>query len=545
MNAIDLIGEILLHSLWQGCAVALLLRLALRLLPDAPQPRYLAACLAMALLVALPALTPLVVGAAPKAIGSASPAGASTQAPPNQFPPPLAPTMSAAQPTQPMPALRHALVLAWLIGVAVFSLYHTAGWLYLRRLRHRSTRPPAGDWESRLRRLAEQMSVRRPILLLESALVRVPAVIGWLRPIIFVPVGALTGLPPRQLDALLLHELAHVRRHDYLVNLAQVVIETALFYHPATWWISRQIRQEREMCCDDAAVARCGDRLLYAQSLAAMAGLRAAPPAYALAADGGNLSARIRRILTPAPRRGPAYGPSLLIALALLAAVGASFLATSPSRAADKPATTATSKPAASNQPTASPITPEDLLPIDEEYSISASDLVSVRIVRDGQPDATRTARITDKGTLSLPLINDPVRATGLTEAKLRDAIQAKLTAAGVAPPAGQISVSVIEARGAVVMLVGALARPGVYSINKSTQTLTDALKFARIDPQAQTIRVIRRTGPPKPPDKAAAAERMLEIPYAQLQADEAKWNLAIRRGDVVIVEGPPPAAKP
>ena len=110
-------------------------------------------------------------------------------------------------------------------------------------------------WRQSLRRLCGQLRIRRPVRLLESALVDVPMVIGWLRPVILLPASALSGLTPQQLEAIIAHELAHIRRHDYLINLLQSLIETLLFYHPAVWWVSRQIRREREHCCDDLAVA--------------------------------------------------------------------------------------------------------------------------------------------------------------------------------------------------------------------------------------------------------------------------------------------------
>src|SRR5438045_8014050 len=126
--------------------------------------------------------------------------------------------------------------------------------------------------------LARRLRVSRPIRVLQSAAVQVPAVIGWLRPVILLPASALTGLTPLQLDALLAHELAHVRRYDYLVNLIQSVIETLLFYHPAVWWVSQQVREEREHCCDGLAVAVCGDPHFYASALLSMERLRVTTP---------------------------------------------------------------------------------------------------------------------------------------------------------------------------------------------------------------------------------------------------------------------------
>src|SRR5207249_2224703 len=125
-------------------------------------------------------------------------------------------------------------------------------------------------------RLARRVQVPRPVRLLVSAIVQVPTVIGELRPIILMPIGALSGLPPDQVEGLLLHELAHIRRHDYLVNIFQSIVEALLFYHPGVWWISGHIRRERELCCDDLAVSVIGDVLTYARALAELESFRPA-----------------------------------------------------------------------------------------------------------------------------------------------------------------------------------------------------------------------------------------------------------------------------
>jgi len=162
---------------------------------------------------------------------------------------------------------------------------------------------------------------------LESAVVQVPAVIGWLRPVVLLPASALTGLSPLQLDALLAHELAHVRRGDYLVNLLQTVIETLLFYHPAVWWVSARVRQEREHCCDDLAVTVCGDAMVYARALVGMEGLRVPPRAFAPAAAGGSLLHRVRRLVAPGtPEIFPRWAAGIvMVALSLSVAAGAAF----------------------------------------------------------------------------------------------------------------------------------------------------------------------------------------------------------------------------
>jgi HEAT repeat protein len=161
-------------------------------------------------------------------------------------------------------------------------------------------------------------------------------VVGWLRPVILLPASALTGLTPQQLEAIIAHELAHIRRHDYLINLLQAVIETLLFYHPAVWWVSRQIRQEREHCCDDLAVAVCGDSLTYARALLEMEQLRAAGPQLAMAVNGGSLMNRIQRLVGAQPKHANRFGglfAGVITLTTLISAVaGAQILLQSSSR---------------------------------------------------------------------------------------------------------------------------------------------------------------------------------------------------------------------
>src|SRR5436190_328185 len=185
----------------------------------------------------------------------------------------------------------------WFLGVLLLSLRFAGGLVTAHRLKRLETSPTVQLWQEKLRVLCVRLRVSRPVRLCESALVEVPTVIGWLRPVILIPLSAISGLSAEQLEALLAHELAHIRRCDYLVNLIQTTIETLLFYHPAVWWVSRQIRDEREHCCDDLAVAACGDVLTYARALAALEQMRAITPQLAVAASGGSLIVRIQRLL--------------------------------------------------------------------------------------------------------------------------------------------------------------------------------------------------------------------------------------------------------
>jgi hypothetical protein len=163
------------------------------------------------------------------------------------------------------------------------------------------------------------------VKLLESTVVQVPTAIGAFRPVILFPATVFLGLPTRGLEALIAHELAHVRRHDYLVNLLQTVAETLLFYHPAVWWVSARIRSEREQCCDDLAIAATGDARTYARALIRLEEMRGAAPALAVAAGGGNLWKRVLRLLTQTPPADdrPSGWVAGIVALAMIVVLGA------------------------------------------------------------------------------------------------------------------------------------------------------------------------------------------------------------------------------
>ncbi|HEV3300324.1 MAG TPA: carboxypeptidase regulatory-like domain-containing protein [Planctomycetaceae bacterium] len=216
------------------------------------------------------------------------------------------------------------IVLAWLCGVALLSL-RLAGGLYgaMRAKRH-GVRPASDSIERLVAGLCRRLRVRRVVRVVESAWAEVPTVVGWLKPAILLPARALTGLTNQQLESLLAHELSHIRRHDALVNFLQSLVETFLFYHPAVWWLSSRIRQEREVCCDEIVIESIGDRAGYARALATLEGLRGLSGPAAVAATGGRLTARIKRILgSPEPSRTAAGVCVLGVVAFLLCLIGA------------------------------------------------------------------------------------------------------------------------------------------------------------------------------------------------------------------------------
>ncbi|NQU20499.1 MAG: HEAT repeat domain-containing protein [Candidatus Nealsonbacteria bacterium] len=375
------LGWTLLHSLWEIALVTAVLALLLSVLRrGSANVRYLTACGGLAVMAIVPMVTygllpesraPAITASAtaedatPKPI-DVVPAEDVTAAedvmeimgvpasghPGEQTPVTSSPATvvasDALQPTTEVPATEQSqesslqqiaaviapwtpsCVVAWFVGVFVVSMWNLGGWIAAQRLKRLGTNPVAEELSRRLSTLAERSGINRSVAIMKSLMVEVPVVVGWLWPMILLPAGILTGLTPAQLDAILAHELAHIRRHDYLVNLLQTVIETLFFYHPGVWWLSRQIRAEREHCCDDVAVAVCGNKVDYASALAAVEAGRATPKMVMAArkADSSTLG-RIRRVLGLAgsgPRR---WGRSLaggLITSAMVVALVTCFV---------------------------------------------------------------------------------------------------------------------------------------------------------------------------------------------------------------------------
>jgi GWxTD domain-containing protein len=291
------VGWTLLHSLWQGAIIAALLS-AILMLTRSPRMRYGAALLALLAIICAFAFTLLhMLPENPQTTTAltARPRGAWIV------------TTAIGSPARWFPGLEPLapwLAPFWMAGVLLCYLRHLAGLVSVRRLRKRGVCCAPALWQDAVARFSARLRITRPVVLLESCLAEVPMVIGALRPLILMPIGLLTGLPEEQIEAILLHELAHVRRHDYLVNVLQRLAEGLLFYHPAAWWISRVIRMERENCCDDIAVSIGGNAREYATALAALEHNRWPAREPAVAASGGNLVTRIRRLLYPKTSSG-------------------------------------------------------------------------------------------------------------------------------------------------------------------------------------------------------------------------------------------------
>jgi beta-lactamase regulating signal transducer with metallopeptidase domain len=306
-SAMRALGWALVHFLWQGTALAAIAAAAMSL-SRRSATRYAIGVATLILMLAAPLVTflsysgrlspgrfdsrafdsnrysgaadtvkslPLVAATWPAAKAGAAASGSISRSAPDAF---------------------AWLVAAWLLGVTVFSLRSAGGFVLLERKRRMQAVAVSDRVLEICVMLQRRLGLNRAIAYCECKWLQAPAVIGWFRPIVFLPVTALSGLSDEQLQSVIAHELAHIYRFDAFVNVFQVFVETVLFYHPAIWWLNQRIRTEREHCCDDIAVALCGNAVEYARALTLMEEWRSAP-VLAMAANRGPLTERVFRVL--------------------------------------------------------------------------------------------------------------------------------------------------------------------------------------------------------------------------------------------------------
>lgn len=302
LSGVRLVGWTLVHFLWQGALIGLVYALARMVLPRG-EARYRAGMVALLAMALCPLATAWhLFGVADSAAGQPvlpafiAHAAASGDFVANGFAPGLAWRRR-------LDAVLPWLVLAWSLGVLLLSW---RAWRQWRRLRGMlRTAGPLLAWQRRATSMASRFGLHRPVRVLRSAAIAAPVLVGWLRPVILLPVAVVAGFPESQIEWILAHELAHLRRWDPLANLFQVTLETLYFHHPAVHWVSRDVRNERELCCDALAVSRRGgDPSEFAATLAGLGELQAAHDALLLAADGGVLLERVRRLADPGPPAG-------------------------------------------------------------------------------------------------------------------------------------------------------------------------------------------------------------------------------------------------
>jgi D-alanyl-D-alanine endopeptidase (penicillin-binding protein 7) len=323
------LGWTLVHFVWQGALLGCGVGVVLTALRNArPETRYAVACAGLLLCLAWPAVDlALLLRAGNGAAGSAA----------------LTAGAGVAADGQDASGLLSWLArnLGWIVALwagcaGALGLRMAVGLLWIGRAARIQACDPA--WQARLSRLAERCGLGREVRLRVVDGLASPITAGWWRPVVLVPASLVAGMPPHLLEALLAHELGHVRRHDYLVNLLQNVIETLLFYHPAVWWISTRIRAEREQIADDFAARHLGEPRRLALALSELEKLQFSSHHLAQAANGGDLMARIRRLLRPGAQALNWKAAIPVLGLAMVCAASAHAPAGQRSAASARPA---------------------------------------------------------------------------------------------------------------------------------------------------------------------------------------------------------------
>ena len=275
------LGGAVLHFLWQGTVIGLIASLLIRgLRKSSAESRYAVALGSSGICLIVFLITFFgLVNNVPNAGGGLVLTTV------------LMPSLNYSENLQPIAAL------IWGIGVGLLMARFAFHWLWSQRLRTRMVANPDGQWLDIFDELKTQLSISKTVKMLKSGLAQTPMVVGWISPVVLVPAAAFASLSPEQMRMILAHELMHIRRYDHWVNQFQALVEIILFFHPAIWWLSRQMRIEREYCCDDASLQAVPAPKMLAETLAQLELMRISSPTNSLAANGGSLMDRITRIL--------------------------------------------------------------------------------------------------------------------------------------------------------------------------------------------------------------------------------------------------------
>jgi TonB family protein len=331
---IEQLGLTLLHFLWQGALLGILYWLALVIgRPASARTRYNLAVGTLLALGLMPVLTFAYLSSA--SAGAATLAGATAGSTWSSEGLAVMQLVVSATGQDQAITLLTWTVAGWLAGVLLLSARLVLGWHYITRLKRSARRDALAHLKPSLDRLRAAMGIRKSVALAVSDRIPSPVVVGWLKPLILFPPALVARLSANQVEMILAHELAHIRRNDHLINLIQIVIETLLFYHPVVALVSRQIRIERENACDDLALASTQDRLAYVEMLASLERFRQPGPSLTLGLQDGQILGRIRRLVERSrPRRQIGVTLPALLGLMLLAGSTGLWLMPDPDREA-------------------------------------------------------------------------------------------------------------------------------------------------------------------------------------------------------------------
>jgi beta-lactamase regulating signal transducer with metallopeptidase domain len=337
MNALNIpqhiiqsIGWTLIHSLWQGLAIFLLLKIAVKLLPsNRSDVRYglgvgalvlTLICSVATFLVLNPTTTPqqafhfLTASVSNEAEGISKQSSLLTQQSP------LVTTILSW-----IDANIIWLIRFWVLGFVVGLVRIAAGLWYIGRLRS-SSHPVTDEWMNMVNNLSQTLNIKRIVAIAEAGITS-PMVIGFVKPMILFPFGLLAGLTPEQVETILVHELSHIRRQDYIINLCQAVVETIFFFNPFVMLISSLIREERENCCDDMVIAKGISPISYVKTLAHLEASRSSSTlALGIAGNKNQLLNRIKRIMENSAKNDWGKGRLVPVAVVFLGLICASWL---------------------------------------------------------------------------------------------------------------------------------------------------------------------------------------------------------------------------
>ena len=320
----EALGWTLIHFCWQAAAIALVYKLADLAIPrNRTQARYVLALVALLGMLSASIVTLAYQEAIHRQAAIATHSASAATPTVQIIPRPLAVMEMPSAPRQTVQFFASDVMpyldAFWLVGVFCLTLRTIGGWWLIRKLRHSSLQKASHTLRIGLDRIRLQMGIPRFVDLRLSSRIAGPLTVGVIRPLILLPITALTSLSPEQLEVVLAHELAHIRRADYFWNILQTMIETLFFFHPAVWWISRRLREQRELCCDDIAVQTCQDPAVYAAALLRLEEERKMHLHLAMALDGNqsrvSLRARILRILGDPEEQPRDFKPLSLAAM--------------------------------------------------------------------------------------------------------------------------------------------------------------------------------------------------------------------------------------
>ena len=326
-NWTESFGWTLLNSMWQALAIMLITILVLRFIPSRlSQLRYAIACGALTLLLFINISTFIYLLNEDKSVAEQTNFSLQNLSP--EFISNVIPNSSLEQQLtnilQVIDANMPLIIVTWIIGAMAFSLRMLTGWWYISRLQSEAV-ILTNSWNDTLRSLARELKINRVIKLAQSSRIDTPVVMGLFKPIILVPVGMFSGLSTAQIETIFIHELAHIKRHDYLINLIQSFVEALFFFNPFIWVISNIIRREREYCCDDAVIIKHGSALAYAQALTQLEEVRLSKTGFALslAENKSQLLNRIKRLMEKSVKNYSGKDrllPALLLVIGLVCA---------------------------------------------------------------------------------------------------------------------------------------------------------------------------------------------------------------------------------